>query len=155
MFELSHRPAGDAQAGSVHVNVVPRWVGAIRWAAAIVFIVFGAGKFVDHASELASFRHYGLLAPGAFAYAIGMLEIAGGVLLAGRVLVRAAALALAIDMVGAIIVAGLGEGELLSLILAPALLLAMIVLLRTSPTNRRPGRPIVSRLRGHRDGDVV
>ncbi len=155
MFELSHRPAGDSQAGSVHVKVLPRWISAIRWVAAIVFIVFGAGKFVDHAAELTSFRHYGLLAPGVFAYAIGMLEIAGGVLLAGRVLVRAAALALALDMVGAIIVAGLGEGELLSLTLAPALLLAMIVLLRTSPTNPRSGRPLVSRLPGHRGGDVV
>lgn len=155
MFESSHRPAGSAQAGSVRVNVVPRWAGAIRWAAAIVFIVFGAGKFVDHASELASFRHYGLLAPGAFAYAIGVLEIAGGVLLAGRVLVRAAAMALAIDMVGAIVVAGIGEGELLSVTLAPALLLALIVVLRAGPTNPSPGRPVVSRLRGHRGRDGV
>ena len=29
-----------------------------------MFVVFGAGKYVDHASELASFRAYGLPAPG-------------------------------------------------------------------------------------------
>lgn len=70
-------------------------------------------------SELASFRHYGLLAPGAF------------------------------------VVAGIGEGELLSVTLAPALLLALIVVLRAGPTNPSPGRPVVSRLRGHRGGDGV
>ncbi len=155
MFELSHRRGGNAQTGRVRVKPVPRWVHGTRWAAAIVFVVFGASKFVDHASELASFRHYGLPAPGAFAYAIGVLEIAGGVFLASGVLVRAAALALAVDMTGAILVSGIGDGELLSLTLAPALLLAMVALLRASPTNRRPGRPLIARLRGHGGGDVV
>ena len=44
------------------------WATAIRRAAAAVFIVFGAGKFIDHASELASFRQYALSAPGAFVF---------------------------------------------------------------------------------------
>lgn len=116
---------------------------AIRWASAIVFVVFGAGKFVNHASELASFRHYGLPTPGAFAYAIGALEIVGGLLLAGRVLISAAAVALAIDMVGAVIVSGVGQGETLSLTLAPALLIAMLLLLRA----RVEARPFDRRLR--------
>jgi putative oxidoreductase len=103
---------------------------AIRWAAAIVFVVFGAGKFVNHASELASFRQYAVPAPDAFVYVIGVLEIVGGLLLASGVLVRLAALALAGDMVGAIVVSGLGRGEDLSLTLAPALLVAMIFLIR-------------------------
>jgi uncharacterized membrane protein YphA (DoxX/SURF4 family) len=107
-----------------------RWTTAIRWAAAIVFVVFGAGKFVNHASELASFRQYALPRPDALVYAIGVLEIVGGLLLASRVLVRLAALALAGDMVGAIVVSGLGRGEDLSLTLAPALLVAMIFLIR-------------------------
>ena len=63
------------------------WVTAIRWAAGAVFVVFGAGKFVDHASELASFRQYALPAPGVFVYAIGLLELVGGLLLARGVLV--------------------------------------------------------------------
>ena len=79
-----------------------RWVIAVRWAAAIVFVVFGAGKFVNHASELSSFRQYGLPLPDVFVYTIGVLELAGGLLLASSVLVRLAALALAGDMVGAI-----------------------------------------------------
>jgi uncharacterized membrane protein YphA (DoxX/SURF4 family) len=106
-----------------------RCATAIRWAAAIVFVVFGAGKFVNHASELASFRQYALPAPGAFADFVGVLEILGGLLPASGVLVRPAALALAGAMVGAIVVSGLGRGENISLTVAPALLMAMIVLI--------------------------
>ncbi|MDQ6731474.1 MAG: DoxX family protein [Actinomycetota bacterium] len=152
---MSHPRIGDALARRLRADREQRWVGGTRWAAAIVFVVFGAGKFVDHTSELASFHQYGLPAPDAFVYAIGMLEIAGGMLLAGRALVRVVALMLAIDMVGAIIVSGIGRGEILSLTLAPALLLAMIVLLQASPTDRALDRPPVSRLNGHRGGDVV
>src|ERR1700716_222537 len=123
-----------------------RLVIATRWGAAIVFVVFGAGKFVNHASELASFRQYALPAPDAFVYFIGVLEIVGGLLLASGVLVRLAALALAGDMVGAIVVSGLGRGEDVSLTLAPALLVAMIFLIgfgerRGSPGDHRRAAP--------------
>ena len=103
----------------------------MRWSAAIVFVVFGAGKFVNHTSELSSFRQYGLPLPDAFVYTIGVLELAGGLLLASGVLIRLAALALAGDMVGvgAIVVSGIGRGEDISLTLAPALLVAMIFLI--------------------------
>lgn len=106
-----------------------RHLGAIRWAAAIVFVVFGAGKFVNHGSELASFRAYALPAPEVFVYAVGILELVGGLLLASRRAVRPIALVLAADMIGAIVVSGLGRGEILSLTLAPALLVAMLALL--------------------------
>ena len=106
----------------------PRTV--VRWAAAIVFVIFGAGKFVNHASELASFRLYDLPAPEVFVYAIGVLELAGGLLLAAGRWVRPVALLLAGDMVGAIVVSGVGRGELVSQTLAPALLVAMLFLLR-------------------------
>jgi uncharacterized membrane protein YphA (DoxX/SURF4 family) len=117
-----------------------RWATAIRWAAAIVFVVFGAGKFVNHASELASFRQYALPAPDAFVYFIGVLEIVGGLLLASGALVRLAALALAGDMVGAIVVSGLARGEDISLTLAPALLVAMIFLIRVGAPGRSRDR---------------
>jgi len=92
-------------------------------------LAFGVGKFANHASELASFRHYALPAPGAFVYAIGVVEIVGGALLALGLLVRPAAVALAGDMVGAIVVSGIGRSETVSLTLAPALLAAMIFLI--------------------------
>ena len=124
MTTLNHKlPIADGRSPSTN-----RWTAAIRWSAGAVFVAFGAGKFVNHASELASFRHYALPAPEVFVYAIGALEIVGGLLLASGRLVRLAALALAGDMVGAIVVSGIGRGEDISLSLAPALLVAMIFL---------------------------
>jgi uncharacterized membrane protein YphA (DoxX/SURF4 family) len=130
----------------------------IRWAAAIVFILFGAGKFVSHATEVASFRLYGLPAPDAFVYAVGVVELAGGLLLASGRLLRPAALVLAGDMVGAIIVSGIGRGEDVSLTLAPALLAAMIFLIAVSrpasadvrPGPRVNGRPVSHEIGGSR-----
>jgi uncharacterized membrane protein YphA (DoxX/SURF4 family) len=139
------------------------WIAGIRWVAAIVFVAFGAGKFVNHASELSSFRNYGLPLPDAFVYAIGVLELAGGVLLASGVLVRLAAFGLAADMLGAIIVSGIGRGENVSLTLAPALLVAMLIVLRfytpapgrrASLRSREPTRAGARASRSERDRDL-
>jgi putative oxidoreductase len=98
-----------------------------------VFVAFGVGKFVNHGSELASFKAYGLPAPELFVIAIGVIELVGGMLLAAGILTRPAALVLAGDMVGAIVVSGIARGEMISLTLAPAQLVAMLVLLWTGP----------------------
>jgi putative oxidoreductase len=94
-----------------------------------VFVAFGAGKFINHSSELASFKTYGLPAPEVFVLAIGVIELVGGLLLIAGMLTRPAALVLAGDMIGAIVVSGIARGELVSLVLAPAELLVMLVLL--------------------------
>lgn len=98
-----------------------------------IFVVFGIGKFTNHAMEVDSFRDYGLPSPDAFVYAIGVLEIAGGLLLLVGLATRLAALALAGDMVGAIVTSGIGEGEVISLTLAPFQLAVMIYLLVVGP----------------------
>ena len=98
--------------------------------AAGIFLGFGVTKFANHAAELASFRHYPLPAPGLFVYLVGALEIGAGLLLAAGLLTRLAALALAADMIGAVVVSGLARGEVISLTLAPLLLVAMIILIR-------------------------
>jgi putative oxidoreductase len=103
----------------------------VRVAAGAVFVVFGIGKFSAHASEAEAFARYGLPSPGTFASAIGVLEIVGGALLLAGAGARVAALALAGDMVGAIVASGIGEGEVISLTLAPLLLVGMTVLLAT------------------------
>jgi uncharacterized membrane protein YphA (DoxX/SURF4 family) len=90
--------------------------------------VFGIGKFVNHASELASFKSYGLPAPEVFVIVIGVIELIGGVLLIADRFVRPVALVLAADMLGAIVVSGIARGELISLTLAPAELIAMLAL---------------------------
>jgi putative oxidoreductase len=102
---------------------------AVRLLAGAVFVVFGAGKFVNHSAELASFQTYGLPAPEVFVIAVGVLELVGAVALIAGWRTRLWAAALAGDMVGAIIVSGFGEGELISLTLAPVLLLAMLGLM--------------------------
>lgn len=103
---------------------------AVALLAGAVFVVFGVGKFVNHAGELASFRAYGLPWPEGAVVAIGALELIGGALLIAGRLRRPVALAMAGNMVGAIVVSGVGEGEVFpSLTLAPALLAAMVYLL--------------------------
>ncbi|MGA2928086.1 MAG: DoxX family protein, partial [Solirubrobacteraceae bacterium] len=106
---------------------------ALRVLAGGVFVAFGVGKFVNHASELASFKTHGLPLPGVFVIVIGVIELAGGALLIAGLLVRPAALVLAGDMVGAIVVSGIAKGEVISLTLAPVELIAMAVLLWTGP----------------------
>lgn len=105
----------------------------LRLLAGGVFVVFGIGKFVDHATELASFEAYGLPAPEAFVVIVGLIEIFGGALLLAGVLTRPVALVLAGNMIGAIVVSGIAKGELVSLTLAPAELVAMLVLLWCGP----------------------
>jgi putative oxidoreductase len=110
-----------------------RLLVALRVLSGGTFVVFGAGKFVNHASEVASFKAYGLPAPELFVIVIGAIELIGGLLLVAGTLTRPAALLLAGDMVGAIAVSGIANGELISLTLAPAELVAMVVLLWTGP----------------------
>jgi putative oxidoreductase len=105
----------------------------IRASSASVFIVFGVGKFVDHGSETASFRGYGLPQPAAFVDMIGILELLAGLLLLIGLGTRGAAALLAADMVGAVILSGVVHGETISLTLAPALLAAMLIVATLGP----------------------
>ena len=109
----------------------------LRLASGGVFVAFGLGKFVNHASELASFRTYGLPAPAVLVLVIGVVEVVGGVLLIAGAYSRLAALILAGDMVAAIIASGIAKGEIVSLTLAPAELAAMVFVLSVGPGNYR------------------
>lgn len=127
----------------------PRWIAAARWVAAIIFLSFGVGKFADHAAELASFRHYPLPAPEFFVYLVGAAEIGGGLLLALGLFTRLAALTLAGDMIGAITVSGVVRGEIISLTLAPLLLVTMIILTWSGGGSRSLDSWLAARLRRH------
>src|SRR6266568_1807495 len=84
-----------------------------RILAGAVFVGFGLGKFLNHAAELDSFQTYGLPSPDAFVYGIGVIEI-----------------------VGAIVVSGFANGEIISLTLAPGQLALMLLLLIVGPGRR-------------------
>src|SRR5690242_3311162 len=103
--QMSRSPM-DALLGNRVAGRTAVVVAALRVASAIVFVVFGVGKFSQHGSEVASFQQYGLPSPDAFVYAIGVLEIVGGLLLLAGLLTRLAALVLAGDMIAAIAVSG-------------------------------------------------
>jgi putative oxidoreductase len=107
--------------------------GIARIATGLIFLGFGIAKFVNHRVEVDSFETYDLPSPDAFVYAIGAIEVLGGVLLVLGIGVRVAAFVLAGDMVGAIIVSGIQEGEPISVSLAPALLVVMITVLLAGP----------------------
>ena len=106
---------------------------AIRLVAGVIFLLFGIYKFTDHGHETESFDSYGPPSPSLFAYAIGVLEVGAGLLLVLGLVTRPAALALAGDMVGAIVTAGRVEGGAINLGLAPALLVGMLALLWLGP----------------------
>jgi uncharacterized membrane protein YphA (DoxX/SURF4 family) len=100
-------------------------------AAGVVFLLFGLGKFVAYDAELDAFRSYGLPAPEVAVVAIGVFEVVGGALLIARRALVPVALLLAATMTVAIAVSGIAHGELVpSLTVAPALLVAMLYLLR-------------------------
>src|SRR5262249_48661999 len=101
--------------------------GTVSIAAGLVFVGFGIARFVTHAVEVDSFESYGRPAPDAFVYAIGAIEVVGGVMLITAFGARLAALVLAGDMVGAIAVSGIGEGEPISITHAPGLPVVMII----------------------------
>jgi uncharacterized membrane protein YphA (DoxX/SURF4 family) len=99
-------------------------------ATGVVFIFAGLVKFVFHHWELHAFRTFGLPWPAALEIAAGVLETVGGILLCLRRVVLPVALLLMATMVVAIASSGIGHGDVIpSLTLAPALLVAMLVLL--------------------------
>lgn len=96
----------------------------------LIFVIAGVPKFVAFGWELDAFRRFGLPAPEAFVVAAGLIEIAGGVLLATGRAVRPAAAVLAATMSVAVYSSGILEGDVVpSLTLAPVLLAACVYLL--------------------------
>ena len=120
---------------------------AARLVSGAIFVVFGIGKFTAHATETASFHRYGLPLASTFVYAIGVLEIVGGLLLIAGLTVRPVALGLAGDMVGAIVTAGRVDGGAINLALAPALFVVMLALVWTGAGERSLDARIAGRPR--------
>jgi putative oxidoreductase len=103
----------------------------LRIAAGVIFVAFSTGKFRRYDAEVNAFDRYGIPFPEVTTYLVGVLELVGGFLLVIGFLTRPVAVALAGNMIGAIVTAGRIDGGAVNLGLAPALLLAMLVLLKT------------------------
>jgi putative oxidoreductase len=108
----------------------------LRAVAGIVLVSIGTGKFVDHASEVMDFHHYGIPWPGAAVWLTGTVEVVCGALLVLGLLTRPAAALLGLTLIGAISTAGRVDGGSFHLGVAPTLLAVMLVLLWLGP-----GRP--------------
>ena len=101
---------------------------AIRIVTGALFVSFSIGKFVDHMQEAMDFESYGVPVHDVAVYAVGVLELVGGLLLVVGLFTRLAAVLLAANMVGAISTAGVMEGGSFHLGVAPAMLVAMLFL---------------------------
>lgn len=107
----------------------------------VIFFFAGLVKFVFHHWELHAFHSFGLPFPSALEISAGVIESAGGVLLAARLYVVPVSLILIATMVVAIGASGIGHGDVIpSLTLAPALVIALLYLLaKAAPISPRAG----------------
>jgi putative oxidoreductase len=119
----------------------------VRVGAGAILIGFGQSKFVHHAKETRAFGRYGLPAPEVFTYAIGTVELVGGILLVAGLVTRLVALGLAGNMIGAIATGGRVDGGFVNLGLAPLLLVAHAL-----PRLGRRGTAVDGRALGRRIG---
>lgn len=108
-------------------------VTVLRVLAGLTFIAVSAEKFLARQETAAVFATFGLPGSPLLVSLVGTLELVGGLMLVLGVGTRLAALALAANMVGAILTAGLTVGGPIHLGLAPALLIATGVLVWAGP----------------------
>ena len=119
---LAARPAGVVSA------VV---LGVVRLVTGVFLVGVGIGKFTDRANEIADFRHYGVPLPDVAVSLAGVVEIAGGVCVIVGFLVRPAAAVVALNLLVALLTAGLTDGGTFHLVVGPVVMVAMVVLVVT------------------------
>ena len=119
---------------------IPEWLlrskfsGAARYLptvlrlAGIFVALVGIAKFTDRAAEIRDFRDFGVPLPGVAVTVAGIVEVLGGLLVAVGFLTRPAALAVAGNLLGALLTAGINEGGTFHLVVGPALMLVMVLL---------------------------
>jgi putative oxidoreductase len=123
-----------ARSRTTRLSGVAAWIPTVvRVAAGGFFVGTGVGKFLDHSHEVEEFERFEVPLPDLAVPAVGVLEIVGGALLIIGLLTRLAALLLALNMVGALLTAGRVVGGDFHLVYAPALLIAMLLLLWSGP----------------------
>jgi putative oxidoreductase len=101
---------------------------ALRAGTGVFLVGVGIGKLTDRASEIADFRHYGVPLPDLAVPLAGVIEIAGGVCVVLGFLTRPAAAVVALNLLVALLTAGVTDGGTFHLVVGPAVMLAMVVL---------------------------
>jgi putative oxidoreductase len=104
---------------------------ALRLAAGIFLVGVGIGKFADRASEVSDFRHYGVPLPDLAVPLAGVIEIAGGVCVVVGLLIRPAAAVVALNLLVALLTAGVTDGGTFHLVVGPTVMVGMVVLVWT------------------------
>ncbi len=118
---------------------------AVRLAAGLFLIGVGIGKFADRASEVADFRHYGVPLPDVAVPLAGVIEVVGGVCVVLGLLIRPAAAIVAVNLLVALLTAGLTDGGTFHLVVGPALMVAMVLLVVTGAPAPSGDQAILSR----------
>jgi len=103
----------------------------VRLVTGVFLVGVGIGKFTDRANEIADFRHYGVPLPDVAVSLAGVVEIAGGVCVIVGFLVRPAAAVVALNLLVALLTAGVTDGGTFHLVVGPLVMVAMIVLVVT------------------------
>jgi putative oxidoreductase len=149
-------PAGDGDtvldriptrllAPRVHGSPASVAVLALRLVAGIFLVGVGIGKFADHASEVADFRHYGVPLPDLAVPLAGVIEVVGGVCVVLGLLIRPAATVVALNLLVALLTAGVTDGGTFHLVVGPAVMIAMVVLVGTGAPAPSLDQAILSR----------
>ena len=130
MNDLLHRVTSSRVTGRA-----ARVTAGLRIFVGVVFLFFGALKFLATEFELAEFINFGFPDSALVVQLVGLVEVAAGLMLVVGLATRLAAIGLAVVMAGAILTAGLTVGGPFHLGLAPALLVANVYLLVVGPGN--------------------
>jgi len=104
---------------------------AVRFATGAFLVGVGMGKFTDSANELADFRHYGVPLPEVAVPLSGAIEMIAGFAIAFGLLVRPAAALVVLNLLVALLTAGITDGGTFHLVVGPVVMLLMIVLVIT------------------------
>jgi putative oxidoreductase len=130
-----HRMLDVVPAGWLHPRVTGRPAAlallALRLVVGVFLVGVGIGKFTDRASEIADFRHYGVPLPEVAVSLAGVVEIVGGLCVIVGFLVRPAAAIVALNLLVALLTAGVTDGGTFHLVVGPAVMVAMVVLVVT------------------------
>jgi putative oxidoreductase len=115
----------------------------VRVLVGLQFVLAGlVPKFLFRGQTVASFDRWGLPAPELSVYAVGSLEVVGGLALVAGVAPRWVAAALAVDMIGALVTAGFVDGGVH--LVAPPILAALLILIAVRG-GAWPARPALGR----------